>query len=55
MDKESNELLDETIIKWIDANKDHLQSMYESYLKESKESECTLEEYAVYLYYEYGH
>lgn len=55
MDNKLDEFVDESIINWIEENKENLQSMYESYTSESQDSVCTFEEFAVYVFYEYGH
>ena len=54
MDEELDKFVDESIKEWIQENKENLQSMYESYV-ESNETACSFEEFAVYVFYEYGH
>ena len=55
MDDELNKFVDESVTAWINENKKNLQSMYESYIAESNESVMTFDEFAVYIFYEYGH
>ena len=55
MDDKLDKFIDESVMAWIEENKENLQSMYESYVTESNEAVCTFEEFAVYAFYEYGH
>ena len=55
MEEENNEALDESILVWIEENKENLQPMYEAYLEQNGQDICTFEEFATFYFYEAGH
>ncbi len=50
-----DKFVDDVVKSWIQENDDHLRSMYTAYLEGAENSECSFDEFAVYIYYEYNH
>ena len=55
MNDDSNKFLDETISKWIEENKENLQSLYKDYCSEYNDTTLTFEDFAVYTFYQSEH